>query len=73
MIDSSAGNLITEFESARSWSVEYKGVAYDDARRVGSVWYFRDIISHRYSRFALQEQVVLLYPNDAGTTVTNQA
>lgn len=74
MSDSSASNaLLQELRSAQSWSVEYKGVAFDDARLVESVWYYRDIITRKYSRFPLQDQIVLLYLNDASLTVGSRA
>jgi hypothetical protein len=49
---------------AESWSVQYNGVPYDDARRVGESWYFRDVTTGKYARFPFQEKVVRLCKND---------
>jgi hypothetical protein len=46
-----------------SWSVEYEGDAYDDARSVDGIWYFRDLLTYEYETFPLQSGVVPLFEN----------
>jgi hypothetical protein len=46
-----------------SWSVEYFGVPFDDARVVNDVWYFRDILTGEYRRFGEQKKVLRLARN----------
>jgi hypothetical protein len=48
---------------ADSWSVEYLGDAYDDARMVDSLWYARRIISRVFQPFLLQSRVIPLFKN----------
>jgi hypothetical protein len=36
---------MSDFESAAAWSVRYQGVPYDDARKVGGVWWYRSQIA----------------------------
>jgi hypothetical protein len=54
MIDESMRRRIDE---AESWSVQYQGTPYDDARQVDGRWYYRDIVSHEYREFTFQDQV----------------
>jgi hypothetical protein len=49
--------------AAQSWSVEYMGDAIDDARKVDSVWYRRDIITGKFAQIVLQHRVVPLFEN----------
>ena len=53
----------TEFDSAESWSVEYGDLVYDDARKIGDLWYYRDPLTNEILRFAYQDCVVLLHQN----------
>jgi hypothetical protein len=52
-----------EFDSRESWSVTYRGFAYDDARKIDGVWYYRDLTTKLILRFALQDRVILLQKN----------
>ena len=52
-----------EFDSAESWSVTYRGLVYDDARKIDGVWYCRDPATKLVLRFALQDRVILLQKN----------
>ena len=52
-----------EFESGESWSVSYRGLVYDDARKIDDVWYYRDPATKLILRFALQDRVVPLQKN----------
>ena len=54
MIDESMRRRIDE---AESWSVQYQGTPYDDARQVDGRWYYRDIVSREYREFTFQNQV----------------
>jgi hypothetical protein len=56
--------LLRRIDQTLSWSVEYHGVAYDDARCVDNVWYYRHVITRRYVRFGRQDQIIPLYRND---------
>ena len=55
MIDES---LRRRIDKAESWSVQYQGTPYDDARQVDGRWYFRDIVSREYREFASQNHVI---------------
>jgi hypothetical protein len=55
MIDES---LRRRIDKAESWSVQYQGTPYDDARQVDGRWYFRDIVSREYREFASQAHVI---------------
>jgi hypothetical protein len=52
-----------EFESGESWSVSYRGLVYDDARKIDGVWYYRDPATKLILRFALQDNVVPIQTN----------
>jgi hypothetical protein len=52
-----------EFDSGESWSVTYRGLVYDDARKIDGVWYYRDPATKVILRFALQNSVILLQKN----------
>ena len=52
-----------EFDSGESWSVTYRGLVYDDARKIDGVWYYRDPATKLILRFALQDSVVPLQKN----------
>jgi hypothetical protein len=49
--------------AAPSWSVEYCGYSYDDARHVDGIWYFRDALAHDYRAFRVQADVLPLGQN----------
>jgi hypothetical protein len=54
----------SDFDSATSWSVDYYGVPYDDARKIDGVWWYRSFLGYRkILRFPLQDQVVPLFEN----------
>jgi hypothetical protein len=53
-----------DFESATSWTVNYCGVPYNDAREMDGVWWYRSPVGDRkILRFLLQEHVVPLVEN----------
>ena len=52
-----------EFDSSESWTVTYRGLVYDDARKIDGVWYYRDPVTKLILRFALQDRVMLLQRN----------
>jgi hypothetical protein len=56
-------NLPLRLLKAESWSVEYLGDAYDDARMVDSRWYARRIITRVFQPFPLQDRVIPLFKN----------
>lgn len=62
-IVSRSSNLALALFNAESWSVEYLGDAYDDARKVDSRWYSRRIISRVFQPFLLQDRVIPLFKN----------
>jgi hypothetical protein len=51
MID---GSLLRRIDKAESWSVQYEGTPYDDARQGDGRWYYRDIVSREYREFPLK-------------------
>ena len=51
------------FKAAESWSVTYRGVVYDDARKIDGIWYYRDPTSRAILRFLFQDGVVPLQAN----------
>ena len=55
--------LRQKIEAATSWSVEYGGTPYDDARKIDDGWYFRDLLTQEYRRFKDQSAVVPLFEN----------
>ena len=65
MIDDS---LRQRIKKAESWSVEYRGTPYDDARQVDGRWYYRDLLNRKYREFASQHDVVPLSKNPPETS-----
>jgi hypothetical protein len=63
--------FVSDFDSAASWSVNYRGVAYDDARKVDGVWWFRSPVERNIQRFLLQDHVVPLFENPTIFTRSN--
>jgi hypothetical protein len=56
--------FVLDFESAPSWSVNYNGKPYADARKLDGVWWFRSPIGDRnILRFPIQDHVVPLFEN----------
>ncbi len=55
--------FVSDFDSAASWSVNYHGVPYDDARKIDGVWWYRSLIERTTQRFSLQNRVVPLFEN----------
>jgi uncharacterized protein (DUF427 family) len=51
------------FDSAESWSVTYRSLVYDDARKIDGVWYYRDPATRAILRFVFQDRVVSLERN----------
>lgn len=64
---------MSDFESAPSWSVNYQGIAYDDARNVDGVWMFRSPVERNVQRFLLQDHVVPLFENPTISIPSNGA
>jgi len=59
------------FLSLPSWSVNYNGCAYDDARHgEDGVWHYRDIITREILRFALQDRVIVICKNEFANLCT---
>jgi len=56
-------NIRRKIDQAESWSVQYRGTPYDDARRVQGQWYYRDIVSREYREFRFQDDVIPLSKN----------
>ena len=56
-----------EFDSTESWSVTYRGLTYNDARKIGGVWYYRDPATRTILRFVFQDQVIPLQKNRFGS------
>jgi hypothetical protein len=56
-------NLPLALFNAESWSVEYLGDAYDDARLVNARWYARRIVGRAFQPFLLQDRVIPLFKN----------
>jgi hypothetical protein len=55
--------LTSRLLRAKSWSVEYMGDAFDDARMVDGRWYYRSIIRRDFRPFHFQKRVVPLRKN----------
>jgi hypothetical protein len=55
--------IVSDFDFAASWSVNYQGVPYDDARKVDGVWLYRSLVERTIQRFPLQDRVVPLFEN----------
>jgi hypothetical protein len=56
-------NLRQRIDKAESWSVQYQGIPYDDARQVEGRWYYRDLLTHEYKEFHSQGHVAPLFKN----------
>ena len=67
-LDPSDAIPLEELRRARSWSVEYRGIAYDDARQVRGIWFFLDPVRHCFARFAIQSSVWPLGENPRDRT-----
>ena len=55
--------FVSVFDSAVSWTVNYRGVPHDDARKVDEVWWYRSPVERTIQRFLLQALVVPLFEN----------
>lgn len=60
-----------DFDRAERLSLIYRGLAFDDARRIAGVWYYRDPATTEILRFEFQDQITVLLddktePSDAG-------
>ena len=54
------------FPSLPSWSVNYNGFVYDDARHgEDGIWRYRDIITREILRFARQDRVTVICKNSS--------
>ena len=53
----------SEFGGAESWSVTYRALVYDDARKIDGVWYYRDPVTKAILQFVFQDRVVPLQKN----------
>ena len=64
--------VMPDFESAASWSVNYHGMPYDDARKVDGGWWYRSQVGDReILRFLWQDRVVPLFENPTVFIVNN--
>ena len=52
-----------EFNPAESWTVEYADLMYDDARKIGNFWHYRDPITNEILPFPFQHRVVVVHEN----------
>lgn len=52
--------------AAESWSVEYMGDAFDDARMVDGRWYYRSITVKDFRPFPFQKRVIPRRKNPSG-------
>jgi hypothetical protein len=66
-------SVVSDFDSAASWSVNYRGVPYDDAREVDGAWWYRSPVERTIQRFLLQDRVVPLFENPTIFTRSNDA
>ena len=57
-----------KFRSLPSWSVEYHGIAYDDAREAYGMWFYRDILTGEIRPFK-SNRIVKLCRNDVTRSV----
>jgi len=58
-----ATSILRRIDKAESWSVQYQGTPYDDARQVDGRWYYRDIVSREYRKFPSQDHLIPLSKN----------
>jgi hypothetical protein len=56
-------DLRQKIKTAESWSVEYRGVAFDEARKVDGTWYYNNLVSGEYRIFFDQSKVLPLFKN----------
>ncbi len=59
--------LTSFLQISDSWSVEYSGIPYDDARQVDGIWYYRHFVTREFLPFALPDRVVPLFRNGNAT------
>lgn len=52
-----------EFNNADSWTVEYADLVYEDARKIGNFWYYRDKITREILPFSFQHRAVVVREN----------
>ncbi|HUQ91365.1 MAG TPA: response regulator [Bryobacteraceae bacterium] len=57
------GTVLNQLRGQISWSVEYLGVPFDDARQWAGVWYFRDPLTREFDKFRHQKAVRRLNQN----------
>jgi hypothetical protein len=58
--------LRQKIKTAESWSVVYRGAAFDEARKVDGTWYYRNLVSAEYRTFFDQAKVLPLFKNRQG-------
>ncbi len=56
-------SILRRIDKAESWSVQYQGTPYDDARQVDGRWYYRDVVSREYREFPSQDHLIPLSKN----------
>lgn len=60
------------FLSLPSWSVNYDGNVFDDARRIdGGLWHYRDVITRAIHSFSDQERVVVISQKPISKSTTD--
>jgi hypothetical protein len=59
-------DLRPKIKTAESWSVEYRGAAFDEARRVDGIWYYHNLVTGEYRAFSDQSKVLPLFKNRQG-------
>jgi len=50
-------NRVRRTETADSWTVLYWDCVHTDARKIGGLWRYRDVISGKYRVFSYQAEV----------------
>jgi hypothetical protein len=55
--------LKSALAAAESWSVNYEGDVYDDARKVDGDWYFRTSLVEEFLYFTFQEKITPICKN----------
>jgi hypothetical protein len=56
-------DLRQKIKTADSWSVEYRGVSFDEARKVDGTWYYQNLVTGEYRAFSDQSKVLPLFKN----------
>jgi hypothetical protein len=58
-----SNDLLQKIKASVSWSVEYRGNAFDDAREIDGTWYYYNVVNNEYRAFFDQSKVLPLFRN----------